>query len=168
MVPFIRPKISGRSSATGTRRATGLPRFVITIWRRCWWTSSSSLRHLALNSPAGISVRDAFAFMTSHFTIVIFIGGSDGGGMASHWRNDMRDLFPLFGKRPRAFHRVHVQLAEAARPVGPALPQSQSCCSCGSRFFRYIRVSSRFTFCLTSGKGREYKGVFHYAAAVGH
>src|ERR1022692_2255124 len=72
VVLFIRPKISGRPSARGTRRATGLPRFVITIWRRCWWTSSSSLRHLALNSPAGISARNALAFMTSHFTIVKF------------------------------------------------------------------------------------------------
>ena len=69
-VPRILPKMSGISVASGSRRATGLPRFVMMISRCFCCTSSSSFKHLALNSPAGISVRVDLAFMTGHFTMV--------------------------------------------------------------------------------------------------
>src|ERR1035441_5479355 len=52
--PFMRPRIGGGCSSTGSRRATGRPRLVMRISVRERWTSSRRWRHLALNSPAAI------------------------------------------------------------------------------------------------------------------
>src|ERR1039458_9758147 len=51
---FMRPRMRGGCSSTGSRRATGRPRLVMRISWRERWTSSRRWRHLALNSPAAI------------------------------------------------------------------------------------------------------------------
>jgi hypothetical protein len=52
MLPAMRPKRSIVSVSTGTSLATGLPRFVMMIGRRCRATSSIRRKQLALKSAA--------------------------------------------------------------------------------------------------------------------
>src|SRR6266567_9036227 len=49
-----KPKMSSRSSVTGTSLITGLPYLVMITGCDLAWTSSMMARHLALKTPAGI------------------------------------------------------------------------------------------------------------------
>src|SRR5947207_5531277 len=53
MTPFNRPIRSLLGLSGGTSLARGLPRLVIRTGSRFWHTSSITLKHFALNSPAG-------------------------------------------------------------------------------------------------------------------
>src|SRR5580704_2278347 len=72
IVPESLPRKSSEGSSAGTSLATGRPFLVITTGSRVDWTSSMTLRHRALNCPAGI------VFMTTpddygHYSMTIAI-----------------------------------------------------------------------------------------------
>ena len=73
MVPSMRPKTSGLVSSMGTRRATALPRLVMTISLCCSRTSSKRRRHLALKTLAGMRyfITIAVSIETGHGPVLL-------------------------------------------------------------------------------------------------